>query len=53
MTSRAILADAGSNSRRSINQTLALYAGHVHCEIFPDSFGIVVIDLNDFEMPTY
>ncbi len=47
-----ILAFAASNSRHSINKTLVIHAANILKGVSPDA-EIIVIDLNDYEMPIY
>lgn len=45
---KKVLAFAGSNSKRSINKQLAIYASTLL-----ENADITVLDLNDFELPVY
>jgi NAD(P)H-dependent FMN reductase len=48
MTSKKIIAFAGSSSQNSINKKLASYAAHLF-----ENATVEVLDLNDYEMPIY
>ncbi|MGB1247519.1 MAG: NADPH-dependent FMN reductase [Chitinophagales bacterium] len=45
---KKIIAIGGSNSRKSINRTLATYVANLLTDV-----EVIVADLNDFEMPVY